>query len=75
MSFLRTNSRYQQALQHSGDPVRYVHELQAAGYATDPRYADKIVNILGREQVKDAVQQLRAQEAQKIAGITNIGGE
>ena len=44
--FILTNPRYSNALQHAGDPERFVHELQDAGYATDPRYADKAISIM-----------------------------
>ncbi|WP_051326540.1 flagellar assembly peptidoglycan hydrolase FlgJ [Aliagarivorans taiwanensis] len=38
--------RYQQALANAGDGERYAEELQAAGYATDPQYANKIISIM-----------------------------
>jgi peptidoglycan hydrolase FlgJ len=41
------NPRYAQALAHGGDDARYLHGLQQAGYATDPRYADKILRVAG----------------------------
>ncbi len=43
--FIKTNPRYQQALKVSADPERYMHELQKAGYATDPEYARKVMRI------------------------------
>ena len=46
VSFLQSNPRYTEALRHAGDSERFVQELQKAGYATDPRYADKILSIL-----------------------------
>lgn len=45
VEFLRNNPRYSQALQHTGNPSVYLRELQAAGYATDPAYAQKIERI------------------------------
>ncbi|MDO6558172.1 flagellar assembly peptidoglycan hydrolase FlgJ [Paraglaciecola chathamensis] len=45
-SFVKDNPRYQQALEHTGDPKNYFNELQQAGYATDPAYADKILSVL-----------------------------
>ena len=47
--FLQSRDRYQGALAESDNPVRYMHELQRAGYATDPNYADKVINIMNRE--------------------------
>jgi flagellar protein FlgJ len=46
VNFLTTNPRYAEALKHAGDRERFVQELQKAGYATDPRYAEKILAIL-----------------------------
>lgn len=44
-NFIATNPRYQRALEHAADPAAYVRELQHAGYATDPNYARKILEI------------------------------
>lgn len=43
--FLKSSPRYQQALESAADPRQYLQQLQAAGYATDPAYADKITTI------------------------------
>lgn len=43
--FLRSSTRYQDALEQAGDPYRYLSGLQQAGYATDPEYAAKISRI------------------------------
>lgn len=43
--FLRNSPRYQGALEQAADPYRYLSGLQAAGYATDPEYANKISRI------------------------------
>lgn len=45
VDFLRSNPRYQQALEQGADPTRFVRELHNAGYATDPEYANKIERI------------------------------
>jgi flagellar protein FlgJ len=42
------NPRYQGALAQGADPEAYARELQRAGYATDPNYADKLIGILRR---------------------------
>ncbi len=47
--FLQQNPRYHGALAQAEDPVAYLDGLQAAGYATDPDYADKIMDILSRQ--------------------------
>lgn len=45
VSFLKNSSRYQMAIESAGNPYDYVRQLQEAGYATDPKYAEKIKNI------------------------------
>jgi flagellar protein FlgJ len=55
LQLLRSNPRYQQALQKTNDPAAYAQSLQAAGYATDPKYADKIMTIYGMDEVASAV--------------------
>ena len=51
VEFLKTSSRYQLALEQVDNPIRYLEELQAAGYATDPEYATKISRILSGEMI------------------------
>jgi flagellar protein FlgJ len=46
------NPIYQRALQNADDPKRYVRELQRAGYATDPNYAKKIIDIMNSDSMK-----------------------
>lgn len=48
VNFVRDQQRYQNALQRTGDAHQYIYALQDAGYATDPRYAEKIVSIMDR---------------------------
>lgn len=43
--FLTTNRRYKHALTIT-DPVEFAREIQRAGYATDPKYADKLISIM-----------------------------
>ncbi len=45
VAFIKSNPRYSQALQKAGNAGHYIRELQKAGYATDPRYAEKIMSI------------------------------
>lgn len=44
--FLLTNPRYEKALEAAEDDHQFIRELQKAGYATDPKYADKAINVL-----------------------------
>ena len=45
VDFLHENPRYGNALQNTDSPKQYFKELQQAGYATDPKYADKLSSI------------------------------
>jgi peptidoglycan hydrolase FlgJ len=52
VSFVRDNPRYADALAVSDDAKAYFRELQKAGYATDPAYADKIARILDSDAMR-----------------------
>lgn len=45
-SRLLQNSRYAKAMQNRNNPDQFARELQRAGYATDPEYADKLISIM-----------------------------
>ena len=47
-NFILSNPRYSRALEQAADPERFLQELQVAGYATDPKYAEKAVDIMRR---------------------------
>lgn len=53
VDFLRTNSRYVNALDNQGDDALFIKDLHKAGYATDPEYANKILDILNRQSIQD----------------------
>ncbi len=44
--FILSNPRYEKALSCAADSEAYLKELQRAGYATDPEYAQKIMQLL-----------------------------
>jgi flagellar protein FlgJ len=46
VSFLTESERYQGALEKSTNVEQFLHNLQSAGYATDPNYANKIMGTL-----------------------------
>ena len=48
VSFIQGQPRYATALTQVQSPRAYVEALQEAGYATDPRYAQKVLSLLGR---------------------------
>jgi len=43
--FLTDNPRYQKVM-HSESVEKAAHALQASGYASDPDYAKKLINII-----------------------------
>jgi type VI secretion system secreted protein VgrG len=45
-SFLRSNSRYAKAFEHTRDAYQFVDEIAKAGYATDPNYARSVKRII-----------------------------
>jgi peptidoglycan hydrolase FlgJ len=53
VNFLQSNPRYTEALQAASNPHQYLRELQAAGYATDPHYANKIQGVINSEAFRD----------------------
>ncbi len=55
VQFIQSNPRYRRALEQVEDERGYFRELQRAGYATDPKYAEKIEQILN----SDVMQKLR----------------
>jgi len=53
--FISNNKRYQQALEQGTNADRYIEELQDAGYATDPQYAEKIKMIMNSNNFQSVV--------------------
>ncbi len=51
VQFIKSNPRYSVALQQAGNSESYVKALQQAGYATDPDYAEKIMQIYHDESL------------------------
>jgi len=49
------SERYRGAVANASDNAAYLRGLQDAGYATDPRYADKVQEILDRDSFKQAI--------------------
>jgi flagellar protein FlgJ len=49
VNFLKSNPRYQHALTQSESAEDFAHNLHQSGYATDPAYANKLIDIMQRE--------------------------
>lgn len=65
VAFVRDNPRYRDALRKTDDPAAYFGALQEAGYATDPHYARKILEVLDSEPMRRA----------SSAAASNVGVE
>lgn len=57
-NFLKTNPRYEGALAVTHNANKFVDALQKAGYATDPKYADKIKSIMNGRRMNTMVAQI-----------------
>ncbi len=57
VEFVKNSPRYQQALEAGADSATYAEELQRAGYATDPDYANKIKQLLNADPVRMALEE------------------
>lgn len=54
VDFIKQNPRYQDAVNASADTKAYFEQLQAAGYATDPAYAQKIMAVYQSPALQNA---------------------
>ena len=46
VNFIQSNPRYDSALNEASDSKRYIEGIHKAGYATDPKYAEKVNRVL-----------------------------
>ena len=66
VEFLSANPRYDRALRSTSDSRAYFTALQKAGYATDPRYAQKIDSVMRGREVNQALRQLKMSADQPL---------
>ena len=66
VDFIRSNPRYQPVLEQAADPDAYLNGLEAAGYATDPAYADKIRSIMQRGSFVENIDKLALSQAPQL---------
>ncbi len=64
--FLQSNPRYQDALQATESSREYFSALQQAGYATDPRYAEKIDTVLNGQEMERAMQRIKLSQSRPL---------
>lgn len=59
VEFIQTGPRYQKALSVADDNRAYTHELAQAGYATDPDYSSKIMEIANGDPMNESLQTVK----------------
>jgi flagellar protein FlgJ len=69
-NLIAENPRYQQALARGGNATAYIRALAAAGYATDPRYADKVLAIFSSDQLDTPAQPMIYSDAADLFSDT-----
>lgn len=52
VQFIRGQERYRDAVEQASDPKAYFNALQEAGYATDPKYADKVMAVYNSDSLR-----------------------
>jgi flagellar protein FlgJ len=55
VGLISTARRYADALSQAGDPDSYARAVTKAGYATDPKYADKWLAIYHGDRLEQAL--------------------
>ncbi|WP_350431337.1 flagellar assembly peptidoglycan hydrolase FlgJ [Shewanella sp. H8] len=56
VSFISQGDRYQDARKVASEPTQFIRALQKAGYATDPQYANKVINVM--KSVKEGLKSI-----------------
>jgi flagellar protein FlgJ len=57
VNFVKQSPRYADAVQKSADSKAYFDSLQEAGYATDPKYSNKVIDVLNSDTLRQFHQQ------------------
>ncbi len=53
VNFIKSNPRYEKAVQNTNNPEQYLHGIHKAGYATDPEYVEKIIKVMNSNHIKN----------------------
>ena len=51
VQFIKDSPRYRNAVEQSAEPNAYFQQLQQAGYATDPKYAEKVMSVFNSDKL------------------------
>lgn len=66
VAFLQSSPRYAEALAKADDSRAYFSALQNAGYATDPKYAEKIYRVMHGPEMSTALQEFKSETNRPI---------
>jgi len=55
VDFIQNNPRYADALKNTAHTEHYMHKLQQAGYASDPNYANKVIEIYHSDTINNSL--------------------
>ncbi len=53
VKFIKNNPRYEDAIKKVSDAEQYLHGIHKAGYATDPKYVEKIMKVMNSSDIKE----------------------
>jgi flagellum-specific peptidoglycan hydrolase FlgJ len=59
VNLISSSPRYSAALEQARDPEAYARAITAAGYATDPDYAEKWLSIYHGDRLNGALRDLK----------------
>ena len=70
--FLSDNPRYSTVSGHGSDVAGFAKALQDSGYATDPKYADKLTRIINSPTMRSVMSTLKKSIAQPITAQLSL---
>ncbi|MGI9234912.1 MAG: glucosaminidase domain-containing protein, partial [Woeseiaceae bacterium] len=70
--FLTENPRYGAVSGHGNDVAGFANALQSAGYATDPKYADKLTAVLNGPTMQSVMRGLKNSMVRPIAAQLSL---
>lgn len=70
--FFIVNKRYAEALRHKDDAERFAVEIHKAGYATDPKYSQKLIKLIRQYKLEQFDQVARGDTPVSIPVVTQV---
>lgn len=72
VKFMQSSPRYRAALAAGQDATAYARELQEAGYATDPDYADKLLGVMQSAPIRSIDDSLKNSAERPISPADTV---